>query len=780
MPAQPKAVLFPFDLPTIKWTEFDADGFSAPVCGVLYPEEKPASNGMPLGGMDTGCLDLETTGLWGYMSIFNSLAPRRGPLNTPALGLRVEGQTHVLAACGLPGVRPAKRIRYWGHYPVADIEFELDAPVSVGVRAWSPFVPGDVAASMIPGAVFEVRLRNSSDRPLDGKLALSFPGFSRHECGHQPACRTAIPAPVRGALVGIREQRLSETGPVPDFSDLRGAMRNDQPSYVLGVLDGAPARLGYHFGWNAEAWQTLGSGPDPQGVDHDNSGISVATNFSLPPGGEQVRRFVLAWYAPRWVSGHEFFHMYAARFRSAVDVATHLVEHHAALLKRILAWQQVVYSETSLPGWLRDSLINILHLITEDSVWGQARPPIGDWCRPEDGVFGLCECPRACPQIECIPCSLYGNLPVVYFFPEAALSNLRAYKAYQFEDGRPSWVFGGGFDLASPSKGYQTALNGCCLVELADKMWRRTGDDAVLHEFYDMCKRTTEFTMNLRPEYGDRQVVAMPTGNVDTEWFEAPEPGWRGMATHIGGIRLAHLLMMKRMAETVGDAEFTAKCQRWFEAGAAAMEEHLWVGNYYLNFHEPETGTKSDLVFGYQLDGQWIADFHGVGRAFPAERATTVLDTIARCNVAVSKTGAANYANPGGTPAAVGGYGAYSYFPPELLMLAMTYLYHGRREFGLDLARRCWENIICTQRLAWDQPNFFRGDVDTGERSFGNDYYQNMMLWSLPAAIAGEDLAGPCKAGGLVDRVIRAGKQGGLSRPAPQGRTAARAVGRTR
>jgi uncharacterized protein (DUF608 family) len=292
---------------------------------------------------------------------------------------------------------------------------------------------------------------------------------------------------------------------------------------------------------------------------------------------------------------------------------------------------------------------------------------------------------------------------------------------------------------------------------MVNKVWLRTGDDQVLRELYELCKKATTYTMTLRPEYGDKQVISMPTGNQGTEWFEAPEPGWAGMATHVGGIRLAHLQIMKGMAEAMEDGEFAARCQRWLDAGSQAMEEYLWVGETYLNFYEPESGKKSDLVFGYQLDGQWVTRFHGTVDAFPADRAAATLATIKRCNVALSKTGAVNYAHLDGSPAPVGGYGTYSYFPPELLMLAMTYMYHGETEFGLELARRCWENITCTQRLTWDQPNFFRGDVDTGERAFGNDYYQNMMLWSLPAALEGADLSAPCQPGGLVDRVLQAG-----------------------
>jgi uncharacterized protein (DUF608 family) len=188
------------------------------------------------------------------------------------------------------------------------------------------------------------------------------------------------------------------------------------------------------------------------------------------------------------------------------------------------------------------------------------------------------------------------------------------------------------------------------------------------------------------------------------------------------------------------------------------MEKKLWTGSYYLNFWEPETNSKSDLIFGYQLDGEWITDQHGLPSALPEDRVQKVLETIKRCNVAVTKYGAVNYTNPDGSPAANKGYGTYSYFPPEALMLAMTYMYNGQHEFGLELARKVWHNIFCLQGYTWDMPNIMRGDVDTGERTFGNDYYQDMMLWSLPAAMEGKDFGAPTKPGGLVDRVIEASR----------------------
>jgi len=91
------------------------------------------------------------------------------------------------------------------------------------------------------------------------------------------------------------------------------------------------------------------------------------------------------------------------------------------------------------------------------------------------------------------------------------------------------------------------------------------------------------------------------------------------------------------------------------------------------------------------------------------DRVKTVLETITRCNVALTKYGAVNYANPDGTPrtAAKSGtwdYGQFSYFPPEALMLAMTYMYNGQPEFGANWPR-VWHNLVCLQGYTWDLPN---------------------------------------------------------------------------
>ena len=114
--------LFPLDTPAKQWTHFDAHGYSRPVCGVIYRLGDQVPHGMPLGGVATGCIDVDTDGTFGFCTLFNSGVPTRGPLQYGFLGISSAGRSWILSSRPLPGVESAKEIHYWGHYPIADVE----------------------------------------------------------------------------------------------------------------------------------------------------------------------------------------------------------------------------------------------------------------------------------------------------------------------------------------------------------------------------------------------------------------------------------------------------------------------------------------------------------------------------------------------------------------------------------------------------------------------------------------------------------------------------------
>ena len=398
-----------------------------------------------LGAIDTGGIDLDTDGTFGYCSMFGSFVPPRGPLRQPFLGIRVGKQTWVLATRHteeIERVEKASEIHYWGHYPVADLEYETSAPVSVGLRAWTPFIPGDVAISNTPGAVFEVRLRNQTAARQQGSLMFSFPGPTQAEAQISPT----VPAS-ESTTTGSRRWNPWPTAVVPARrKELQGELNGVSVTsdagvgYTLAALGGEKVRMGGDRGAVGSTWG--GRGPAAQENDF---GTSLTVDFDLGSREAKTIRFVLAWYAPLWKGEgtHCFTHMYATPLPGFPGRGPTVGARTCALLKRVLNWQQAIYTHEKLPVWLRETLVNNLYLINEVGMWAAAKPPIGDWCRKEDGLFGMNESPRECPQIECIPCSFYGNIPLVYFFPELALSTLRGYKAYQYPDGAAPWIFGG-------------------------------------------------------------------------------------------------------------------------------------------------------------------------------------------------------------------------------------------------------------------------------------------------------------------------------------------------
>src|ERR1035437_8285852 len=155
--------------------------------------------------------------------------------------------------------------------------------------------------------------------------------------------------------------------------------------------------------------------------------------------------------------------MYATRFADAGEVATFLARNHEQLLKRMISWQSVIYEDPTLPGCLADSLSNALYYFAPSSMWAQAKDPIGSWCRPEDGLFALEEAPRSCPHMSTLSNVAVAGPTLSFFFPDLAVSMLRAIRSTQRENGDVAQLMGRWADPANPmSYDYQEVAPGVC------------------------------------------------------------------------------------------------------------------------------------------------------------------------------------------------------------------------------------------------------------------------------------------------------------------------------
>jgi len=837
--------LFPEDQPNAKWVDFEASGYSKPVTGIIY-KNAPASgfaverprplSGVPLGGIDTGGLCLEGAGTFGYTSIFNNFVPVGGPLNTPFLGVGIDGkvivmttgQTKNYAGNNRPGlgttmtfggyVRTVDSIDYWGHYPIVDMQYKTvvegaempppgeaapvvaETPIQVSLRAWSPFIPGDAKTSNTPGAVFEIHLTNHGSTRQAGTLAFSFPGFGEHRSRNELIGWQNLPKEIE-----LPEPHI-ERRPAPH--GLSGVWVEDKAwgvGYVLAALEEQDVRVGGDLGTDGTKWVEIEKGlPD---TTRDKGGSSLAVDFSVDPGQERVVRLILAWYAPEWegngnpgtggtpipthvfcsqggtqkplpggcfdisTTGKRFTHMYASRFANAGEVADFLARNHESLLRRIIAWQSAIYNDKELPGWLSDSLINAFYYFAPCSLWAQAKAPVGDWCKLEEGLFALIEAPRSCPHVSTLPnMSMVGPF-LDYFFPDLAVSAMRFFKAYQRENGDLPCLAGRWADPATPmAYGYQEVMNGANYMMLLDSHWKRTGDWEFLKEFYSSAKQALEHSFNRRPDLGDSQIVAMPpyepgTGN-ELEWFEDHHM-W-GYVAHPGGYRMAAAQMLREWSVKMGDTQHVKRLDALLDAGKATMQKHLWKGDHYLVYNEPQTGKQLDAFFPAQLNGQFWARLHGVPTVLPNQNVNKMLGVIRDKVCKISKLGIPpTFANPDATmwTGDSNQYmtGKYNWNDFQAMYCAMTFAYQGQKDFALDLLYKYCELNACQWGYMWNGPCSRSAFADDGEVSYGWDYWFDTCIWGAPAALANQDMSVPCKPGNLVDRIIQAGKTGQLA-----------------
>ncbi|MBI2842882.1 MAG: hypothetical protein HYX78_05735 [Armatimonadetes bacterium] len=278
--ADPAKRIFPDSLPERQWVTLPAEGFTVPVTGVIYRGGNMLP-GMPLGSLGTGFISFGTDGTLDYVTtMFNEFQIRGGggpqqrssvPTHRlPFLGLSVGGKTTLLSLKQIEGVKKAGEISYWGHYPVADVQYETDTPVQVDLRAWTPFFPGDSVGSNTPGTVFEFRLHNESEHSQQATLAFS---FSRPLSARQTPrySSTAIDGrPGAPFMFGEPEFKLDTLAPVEEV------FRKDPvvTVFFLGIVNRvAGAEV------NPVVWGSTGTGQELAIlVDSDKDRLGWATN----------------------------------------------------------------------------------------------------------------------------------------------------------------------------------------------------------------------------------------------------------------------------------------------------------------------------------------------------------------------------------------------------------------------------------------------------------------------------------------------------------------------
>lgn len=156
----------------------------------------PTLSGIPLGGIGAGSVEIRADGALHEWQIFNNppwcgtnefmsaerppLRPQdskfairiKSPTRAPVVRLlRAMFEDEISLAYLAPHVRPVANIAYQAQFPCADLTYTDPAlPVALALRAWSPFIPGDVKHSAMPVACFTFDVENRSDEEIEVSL----------------------------------------------------------------------------------------------------------------------------------------------------------------------------------------------------------------------------------------------------------------------------------------------------------------------------------------------------------------------------------------------------------------------------------------------------------------------------------------------------------------------------------------------------------------------------------------------------------------------------------
>jgi uncharacterized protein (DUF608 family) len=312
-------------------------------------------------------------------------------------------------------------------------------------------------------------------------------------------------------------------------------------------------------------------------------------------------------------------------------------------------------------------------------------------------------------------------------------------------------------------------------------LYQRTGDKAQFAENDASTKKTDPHCDRLDDDNDglvNDQPHVLPGEIWPANQFYDIWPWW-GTSVYVAGIWLATLKAGALAGKIMNDAGFTAECEAAFAKGLGAFNEKLWRGDYYRLWTNPENHETCEVSLGNQLMAEWCGAIIGADSVLDHEKSSKALDAVWRLNAGVTAFGMVNGVTPDGKRfnsiqfETARGKGktledqvtssldenndhSAQMFIGESFAAAMTFLWKGRQEEGLEIARRIYETIAIHTRTPWDQYCIY--DSSSGQPIWGNDYYSNMIQWLLPVALEGKSLEEYFAAENLVSRIIAAGK----------------------
>lgn len=537
----------------------------------------------PIGGIGAGMFCLEGTGAISHMSVrhnpemffepamFAAISIKGVPEGAKVLeqiipdwkkfGMRDSGLGGTGGATwGLPRFQSAA---FKARFPFAEITLKDPAmPMTVQIKGWSPFTPGDEDNSSLPAGALEYHFSNTGKKTEECVFSYNARNFMRQgDTGHtiRPIKNGFILS--QEAITNAPEKQghfaiyTMDNNTVVDHCWFRGAWFD--PLTMV---------------WNAiKAGETKSNAP----VEKDAPGGSLYVPFRLKPGEKKVIRLMMSWYVPdsklrigEDASGdhpdqHKFHRpWYSSRFKNVNEVADYWKDNYDALQKKTALFTDTFYKST-LPPEVLEAVAANLTILKSATVMRQYDGRFWTWEGCGDS-WGSCHgsCTHVWNYAQAVP-HLFPNL-------ERSLRNTE-FSENQNADGHQG--FRANIPISPLVHNFHAAADGQLGgIMKVYREWRISGDNEWLKNIYPSVKKSMDYCIRTWDPHKKGFVEEPHHNTYDIEFW-----GPTGMCTsfYLGALK-AISLMGAFMHENV--AEYTSL----YEKGKQYLETDLYNGEYFI------------------------------------------------------------------------------------------------------------------------------------------------------------------------------------------------------
>ena len=720
-------------------------------------------SGLALGGIGTGGFELRQDGGFAHWSLFNNwpLFPgARYPHNEKQslffmLWVKPENENQRLILLQIEDGHDAAAIErhefqymfswisgvdtihFRASVPFAELDFEQDGlPLKVNLRAWSPFIPGNVKDSNLPLAYFDFDLTSTSQRPIDVQIL----AVSRNAVGYDQPERIYVNRRVQdgdfSAVVmenGQLEPKALTTGTVclASFAEATTAYsgwEHHHPYYERLLREYPMPEFDDTAGRHKTDKATGKKQADPRCF------VTLACATTLPSRDSQFKHtFAYTWHFPNLYGrpskddphynmedpcGHDRFegHLYAKHFNSAEAVARYAQDHYARLLRETEAFHRSFF-DSSLPGFVLDQINSQLNTF-RTSTW-----------LTQTGMYGVLEGlshTKPYAGIATTDVAMYGQIATSLLFPELDRLTVDTWRKFQNPDSGTviHSVACNSYTIPEgEANGHRLDMPGQFVFQaLRAAVW--SGDQNWLKEVWPNAKSALAYVLRERDKNSDH----LP----DMEGIMCSYDNFPmfGVAPFVVSQWLAAVALALNVARQLGDETFTATYTPFFEQGCATLESTTWNGRYFKLYsdHQAKDPNGENGCMVDQLIGAGVAHQLGLPDIIDPAKAATALRTILAMNYKPEQ-GLRNCQWPGD-----------------------TFLHDIDKDTWVDQANTCWTGV----ELNFAAQLYYAGlhehaeeiirNVDERHRKwgiyfdhqeFGGHYFRPMAALAIPNAFLG-------------------------------------------